>query len=139
MNVIQRFFSPVRKRSLYAMVAAFFVTLTVLFIYDGNGSLVDMAGIAFYIGFFQFLAWLVFILPILSVIEKLMNAELKMLVPLFTAIYGVLVFVVLVSVLFGDYTLWHDFLFEGPTLLTVLAAVSGFVWGVMYLIISKKN
>jgi len=104
----------------------------------GGGKLSDIFAVWFYVLFFALIAWLVFILPILKIINKIFisNKNYKILLPIFTTIYAVIVFALLMSAMAGEFVLL-EFLAR-PTELTYVAAATGFVWGILYIVLTNS-
>jgi len=120
------------------MLIATFSVSTGWMLIIGGGTIMDFFSVWFYVVFFALITWLVLILPFLKLINKvfLANKNYKVLLPIFTTIYAVIVFAILMSITAGEFLLL-EFLAR-PTESTYVAAAIGFAWGILYIILTNK-
>jgi len=126
-------------KSLVAMLISWIIACVILVISEGTGSGLSGIGGFFLMGLmFVVIAWLIFILPFIKIIKRLMeNDKLKFVFPIFTSIYGFLAFVLIFSV-FTGFSEFITFLTQ-PTTISVAAAGVGLLWGLIFVLITQNS
>lgn len=122
------------QHTLLSMIVAWILGTFLMFAIAGIPSPGQAVELFLLTGIFAFLAWVVFILPIAGKIHTffIKKKERKWMLPVLSALYGYLAFVVLFSALMRNI----DFMIY-PTKIGMYSLAFGFLWGISYLLTER--